>query len=298
MKRRLLSYTLLGCMLACSLACMFGCKTPDQIEQETESRKPAQEIVIKQELARDIRTLAVTGVGTASVSPDIVEIQLILETQPVPIDSLEETYNEQIGDLQAIIQATGISPTDLTIQSPTFEPPAAVAEGEDVNANASAKQQHDTASHSAIAIVSIRTKRIQSAPALMREIMDLETVRVSYLEYRLQDENAAYQQALTMALKDAQEKAAQMAGTLGVDLDGPGIVTETTNFQENMENLHNGGISEAKTVDETGSETLQSPPNSELLLATPGIILVSSQISVNYHIKYPARTPAPLPTDE
>lgn len=251
----------------------IGCKSPDQIEQDVQNSKSAQEIIIKQELEREVRTLSVTGTGKVDATPDVATVALSVSVIDATVEEAQLKNNEQMSAVLAAMKARGIQDKDIKTQEVTIFP---IHDNE--------KAPNEITGYTASNTITIRLYKVADTGEVITEAMQAGANELLHVEFHLLDETQAYQKALSAAVNSAQEKAEIMAAALGVSLNGPGAVVENINAAPE----YSGVVS---------YETLPATEQITSIVTAPlqaGQITVTAEVTVEYMLKYPA-APAPVP---
>lgn len=109
-------------LLGVLVAAVIGCKSREEIDKTVKEQKPAQEIVIKQELERDERILTVTGNGEIEVSPDLLWAEFAVKTQASIAEEAQEQNTLKVDAVVEAIQAIGIAREDIRINRSQYSP--------------------------------------------------------------------------------------------------------------------------------------------------------------------------------
>lgn len=268
-------WLVVGCCLLFILTAILGCKSPDQVEQDVRDSKTTQEIVFKQELEREVRTAKVIGVGKVVVTPDVATVELSVSVQAPTAEEAQQRNSEQMAAVLEVIKQRGIRDENIKTQE------VAVYPVQDTEKNAA-----EIIGYSASNTINIRIHRVNATGEVVAAAMQAGANELLHVEFHLLDETEAYKEALIAAVEDAQQKAEVLVGPLGADLNGPGFVTESTNFSQDSNNIvrYETQIT-GEQVD--GSSILETPLQA-------GQITVMAEVTVEYMLKYPA-TPVPTP---
>ncbi|MDL2235090.1 SIMPL domain-containing protein [Christensenellaceae bacterium OttesenSCG-928-L17] len=273
-KKKLALLVLAG-ILAC---CLLGCKTQEEIAQ-TQSQinaKTLQEIVIKQELEREQRLMKVTGMGQVAVDPDVATVSLSATVQGADAETVNANNEALMDEVYTAIKSIGVLESDIRAQevvSPVYE----VVKG--VN---------EITGYTATNYITVRLYNVKRAGDLAAAIMQAGA-EVLQIEYHLLDETTAYQEALAAAVEDANQKAAVMAGSAGVDLQGP------VNIEENQELAKN--INKVLVYESPALNTQEGEAEEGLSPAAiqASQITVSAEVVVEFQTRWPSTTtPAPV----
>lgn len=251
-----------------------GCKSPDQIEQDVRDSKSTQEIVIKQELEREIRTLSIVGVGKVDVTPDVATITLRATSIDATAEQVREKNYEEISAVLAAIKACGIQDNHIKTQEAIIFP-----------MHDNDKAPSEITGYTATNTIVVHVNNVRDTGEVVMAAMQAGANELLQVEFHLSDDTDAYMQALAAAVAIAQGKAEVMAPALGATLNGPGTVVENINAT-----LNNNVVSYETPLDaeQAGSSNILTTP------LQAGQITVTAQVTIEYMLKYPM-LPTPTP---
>lgn len=272
-------------LLACAaVLCMLlmGCKTQEDIDRQMQqaiqnaSKSSSQEIVIKQELAREERLLNVTGTGKVDAEPDLASVMLSVYVVAETAEEAQASNSALMAEVLAAIKAMGITDQNIKTQEISVFP-----------LHDNTKAVTEVTGYSATNTITVKLHNVKRTGDLVTAAMQAGASEVLQIEFQLLDETAAYQQALSEAVEDANNKAAIMAEKAGVELRGPMLIVEDIEVMQNMADvlLYESAITNAQTQ---GDGTVTSTP------VQAGQITVTAQVRIDYSLLWPA-TPTPSP---
>ncbi|MDL2217106.1 SIMPL domain-containing protein [Christensenellaceae bacterium OttesenSCG-928-M15] len=271
-KRKLLCCTLTLLMIPGGL---FGCKSEDEISQyrEQESRS-TQEIVIKQELEKDVRTIKMTGNGKVEAKPDIATVQLSVQVSADTSEEAQQFNNELMDEVLKAMRSKGVTNENISTQEVTILP------NQD-----STKTPPEIKGYTATNTIKIQIKNVQRTSEIIDAASQAGATVVFPLEYQLNEESEqnAYREALKKAINDANTKAELTAEEAGVDLEGPGVIIEEFDAAANPTKLlvYEGYEPVVSSEEEDGTHApLQA-----------GELVVAAKVTVEYRIKWPSTKP-------
>ena len=195
-------------MLCVSITVLIsGCKSPEEIQQSSQSANGIQTITIRQEPAEELNLLTVNGMATVRAKPDTATFELVVRTQPATEDEDGIAVNETA--VQSVVDALsryGIAGEQVAVSECYQYPQNAVDE----------ENKHLGYTEETRLVVTVN--RFEQLAMILAEAETAGAVVVVPPEYFLEDASPAYQQALIQATQAAQEKAAALAQTMGVAL--------------------------------------------------------------------------------
>ncbi len=248
-------------LLGVLVAVVIGCKSREEIDKTVKEQKPAQEIVIKQELERDERILTVMGNGEIEVSPDLLWAEFAVKTQASIAEEAQEQNTLKVDAVVEAIQAIGIAREDIRITEASILP-----------VNDHDKILAQISSYEVSNIVVIKTQKVKQAGNLVSEAVKAGAEELLRLEFALVDAKKHYQEALSLAVADAYEKAHIISLASDVDIIGP------LSIYENSEN--------PRMLSQSVFPTNQEPEINSIPIQA-GLILVTAQVNVEFYLKWP-----------
>jgi uncharacterized protein YggE len=163
-------------------------------------------------------TISVIGQGDVQAKPDTVVITLGVKTEQ---RNAKEAVAENAARSQAMIQALkqiGISENDIETVSFSLYPKYEYTDG--VSRIIGYEVEH---------LFEITVRQVQNAGIIYETAVENGANIARNIQFRLKNPNRYYQQALAQAVRNAHEKAATIARTLGVLLyEIPFQVKETS----------------------------------------------------------------------
>ncbi|MDR1619541.1 MAG: SIMPL domain-containing protein, partial [Clostridiales bacterium] len=170
----------------------LGCKTPDEIEEDVRSGITTQEIVIKQELEREKRTLTVTGVGTMEIEPDVALVELSVSVQGATAEEAQALNGEVMSAVLLAIKENGILDENIKTRMVAVLPVRGVD-----------KDAGDIVGYTAANTISITIIHVKRTGEIVSAAMQAGANELVSIEFHLQDETEAYREALAKAVEDA-----------------------------------------------------------------------------------------------
>lgn len=255
------------------LLLVAGCKPEEEIKQEQQSQTP-QEIIIKQEIAEDVRYLTVTGTGKMDVDPDIATLQISVQ---VHADSAEEAQQQNADTMEAVLTAVkseGVSDAYIKTQEITVYP--------DQDAT---KSSAEVNGYIATNTVTIRIRDIKKTSEIINAASQAGGTLILPIEYYLLEETEAeaYQAALADAVANAYANAQVMVDQAGLQLAGPDSIREIYAEEQNAPEvlLYEGYV--PPTNEGEGEDATPTPIQA-------GQITVNAQVEVVFRLEWPPRT--------
>ncbi|MER1998515.1 MAG: SIMPL domain-containing protein [Lysinibacillus sp.] len=153
------------------------------------------------------RIMSVTGYGEVVVQPDYVQIQIEVRTEGKDVSTAQQEnaviMNRVIGSLLALnIPKEAIQTTDYTI-APVYD----YIEGRQVSRGYEVQNA-----------ITVKITNISQAGIVIDTAIQNGANFVSAIQFKIEDSDGYYQQALSLALMNAIAKAKSMAETMQVPL--------------------------------------------------------------------------------
>lgn len=259
---------LISLFLALSFFIMLaGCKTPEQIDDVVKNNTTTtQEIIIKQELAKDERTITVTGVGNYSVLPDMAVIEIAMVCREHLTEEDHTECETRLNDLTAALKSAGLTSAEIEVKEALITP----AQNTDAD---------EITSYQLYNSIVITTSKVLSTNEIIITAMQSGADELVKVLFELRNAKGAYQEALALAVVDANEKAALIAQNINSDLNGPGRVIEN---EDNASEVYSITGFDA----DTGQDISDIKNTNEIVKAEA--IQIFAKIEVEYLLKYPA----------
>ncbi len=180
------------------------------------------------------RTITVTGFGVAYGAPDIARVGLGVDAINADIKVAMDDVNARMNAVMAALQGSGIAPEDIrteyfSIYQDYGYSPYPTMEGE-----TPAPQYRVSTS---ITITIRNTDQVSNVIALA---VDSGANIVNYIEFNIEDRTTLQSDARGKAVTDAQARAAELAGLLGLGVGEAVNVTENSDYYTPM-GLGGGG---------------------------------------------------------
>lgn len=154
-----------------------------------------------------VPTLAVTASAEIPIDPDVVIINLGVETRG---KTARDTQRENAAQAQAVVvalKAAGLSDTEIQTAGLTVYPEWDFS-----------KESRVLTGYVATHQLQIKTKRIELAGALIDAASKAGANQVNGIQFSVEDETAAQAEALKLAVARAEVKARAMAQAAGLEL--------------------------------------------------------------------------------
>ena len=205
--------------------------------------------------------ISVRGSGVVSAKPDMANLQVGVSIQN---PSLETAQSEAAGKMEALVQqlkAAGIDEKDINTTQYNVEPVMDYRDG----------QSPTVTGFRVTNVVEVKIRDLSKASKLIDDLVKSGANTIYGLNFGFSDPSALMKQAREAAVKDAREKAEQLAGLNGVALGAVLVV------DDGGANVPPPAI-EAKVANMAAQDAALPPIN-------PGQQEVRVEVSVVYGIK-------------
>lgn len=163
----------------------------------------------QQYIARnDEHTLKVSGSETLQAAPDQATITLGVMTENEDPQQAQQANSQAIANVIASLKSAGIPEEHMKTSEYRIDPQYDYIDGKELFKNY--KVQH---------IIQVQTTDIEKIGSLLDTAVKSGANTVTSIRFSLSNPEAYYNQALSLALNNAYEKALSMAQTIGISLN-------------------------------------------------------------------------------
>ena len=155
------------------------------------------------------RTISVSGEGLVRVEPDQATARFGVVTRAENPDSARQQNAEAAASAMDAIRDLGVEDRKLRLETLRLQP-ARTYNPE--------TRRYEEKGYEATREVVVEVDSLDLLPVIIADVVQKGANRLQGVAYGLQDRHAARDAALQEAIRDAQEKAQLMVGTLGVEL--------------------------------------------------------------------------------
>ncbi|MGG0250451.1 SIMPL domain-containing protein [Peribacillus frigoritolerans] len=156
----------------------------------------------------DEHILKVSGSETLSAAPDQATITLGVITEDEDPQKAQQANSQAIANVIASLKSAGIPEEQLKTSDYRIDPQYDYIDGKELFKNY--KVQH---------IIQAQTTDIEKIGSIIDTAVRSGANSITSIRFSLSNPDAYYNQALSLALKNAYEKALSMARTLGISLN-------------------------------------------------------------------------------
>jgi uncharacterized protein len=154
------------------------------------------------------RIMTVTGIGSISIAPDIVQIQLEVKTESKQLSQAQQENAELMNLVIESLLELGIARENIQTVSYNISPQYDYVEGRQVFRG-----------YEVINSIDVKIKNIEQAGTIIDTAVRNGVNQVSNIRFTVENEQIPYQEALSLALKNALAKAQTIANTIHLKID-------------------------------------------------------------------------------
>jgi uncharacterized protein YggE len=161
-------------------------------------------------------TMKVSGTETLQAAPNQANIMLGVITEDKDPQKAQQANSQTIAKVISSLKSLGITEEQLKTSEYRIDPQYHYIDGKEIFKNY--KVQY---------IIQVKTSDIEKIGSIIDTAVSNGANSISSIRFSLSNSETYYKQALSLALKNAYEKALSMAQTLGITLDPiPNLVEE------------------------------------------------------------------------
>jgi hypothetical protein len=181
------------------------------------------------------RSITVTGFGYAYGAPDVVRVGLGVEAAN---SDIMVAMNEVSTRMDAVIQVltdAGVAPED--VRTDYFS----VYQDYSFSGGAVPESGQPAPVYRVSTSVTVTVRSTENVGELLASSISAGANRVDYMQFDIADRSELEAEARDLAVADAQERAAQLAATLGLTVGEPLNVVENSNLYSPVSQFGGGG---------------------------------------------------------
>lgn len=163
---------------------------------------------VHQTTQTESRVMTVTGNGSLSIEPNIVQIQLEVRTENVQLAQAQKENSYAMNQVIESLLELGIGRENIQTISYTIFPQYDYIEGERVFRG-----------YEVTNAITVKITSIQEVGNVIDVAVQSGATGVSNIQFTVENEQLEYQKALSLALRDSLAKAQTMAQTMQLQLD-------------------------------------------------------------------------------
>lgn len=161
--------------------------------------------------------ITVGGTGAVNMTPDVAYVSLGVNAQDASPKKAQEKNNEAVEKVIAALKAMGIAEKDIRTTNFYMYP----------NYGNSGKGMELITGYTVNNTVTATVRDIKIVGEVLSEAADAGANVSNGVQFGLLDSSAAYNEALTLAMENASDKAQTIAKTMGKIIGSPSSVTES-----------------------------------------------------------------------
>lgn len=159
-------------------------------------------------IGRDVRdTITINGQGEVDVKPDLTTITLGVTTEGDTVEEIQSENTEKMNSIIAMVKEQGIASEDIKTLNFSVNPRYNWNEGDREEAGFEIRQN-----------VEVKVREQAKVSTILAEAGKLGANQVGGLNFNIDDPTEFEQQARLKAIKDAEDKAQELADELGLNL--------------------------------------------------------------------------------
>jgi len=162
--------------------------------------------------------ITVSGLGTITLTPDLATIVIGVQSQASTAAKAQSSASTAMNRVIAAMGAQGVADVDMKTQWVSLQPQY------DYRSTGSART---ITGYLATQSLSIKVRKIATTGAVIDAAVAAGATQVSGIGFSIADQTAATAQARTAAMKDARQRAEDLAKAAGVTLGALRSVTES-----------------------------------------------------------------------
>ena len=173
--------------------------------------------------------LVVSGEGLGSYVPDIAILRLGIESQETTVAQAQLRAQEAMAKVVAALKGKGVADKDIQTQYFSIQPVTQYVE-ETVGGIRRGKQI--TVGYLVANTVQAKLRKVDEAGPIIDAVAEAggDLTRIDSISFTKEDISQEKNLAREKAVKDAQAKAQQIAGLLGIELGKPLYITESSPY--------------------------------------------------------------------
>jgi uncharacterized protein YggE len=165
----------------------------------------------------------VNGDGKATAAPDIAIISLGVEAEKPTVDEAKREAAEAMDGIMKVLSDKGVDKKDIQTQQYMIYP---VWQWND------RLQKQELVGYRVTNMVTVKVRKIDTAGEVIDAVAKAagDVVRINNINFTVDDPEPYFKEAREKAVKNAQEKAAQMAAAAGIKLGALIYMSESTGY--------------------------------------------------------------------
>ena len=163
----------------------------------------------------------VTGVGKATVAPDVAILSLGIEAQAVTVTEAQQQAAQAMDAVMGVLDSHGIDEKDIQTQQYSIQP---VREWRD--------EQYILVGYLVTNTVTVKVRNIEDTGSIIDDavIAGGDYTRINNISFTVDEPEAYYEDMRDEAMADAKDRAEQLAELGGVKLGKPIYIAENSSY--------------------------------------------------------------------
>ena len=217
------------------------------------------------------RSISVSGNADVRVAPDTVQLLLGVESWEKSIAKAKEVNDERLKKTLAIAAKLAIEPKDIQTDNMTIDP---IFDNSSYGRNRVAQPDGYSVRRS----VAITLRDVKRFEAVITALLEAGVNKVDGIDFRSSELRKHRDQARSLALKAAREKAVAMAGELGMKVGKVATISEGGSGGYYWS--HRSGGAMAQNVMQSAGPSVEGTEG-----FAPGQITISANVSVTFDLE-------------
>jgi uncharacterized protein YggE len=201
----------LAVLLLAALPLQLG---TSQLAAQTPTPAPDQQVQ---------RTIAVSGTGQVSATPDTVVVTIGVETQAPEASQAMSDNSQEMSAVVSALEDAGVASKDIQTQVVQLQP-----QYKQSSPGATTPVTPTLVGYVATNLVQVRTQELDTLGQLLDAAVQAGANRIQSISFEVSDSAALLDQAREAAWTDAEHKASQLAELAGAQLGEVITITESS----------------------------------------------------------------------
>jgi len=206
-------------------------------------------------------TITLDGEGKVSGEPDLAQVDIGLFTEGEDVPSAQDLNTQKVNAIIRALKELSIAEADIQTSSYSITPRYQYEEGKQTVIGYAVSQN-----------VSVKVRVLANVGTVLQKVGQLGANQVNGVSFTIDDPSALKQEARKLALKDAEDKAEELADALGVN------IVRVVTFSE-------GGGSYPQPYPYAARELSAMSDGAFIPEIEPGSLDVTSNVSVTFEIR-------------
>lgn len=211
---------------------------------------------------RDRDTITISGEGKVTATPDLAQISLGVQTDGLTVKQVQTMNTQKMNAIIIAVKALGVADKDIQTSNYSIYPKIDWSTGKQIITGYSVTQN-----------VTVKVRALDSVGDVLAKAGELGANQIGGINFTIDDPKALQSEARVKAIKDARDKAQQLADQIGLTLVKVVTFSESNGYVPPVYPMAN------KTMD---SSAAQSAPSTSI---EAGSLDVTSDVSVTFEVR-------------